>query len=144
MATRCDPRLWKRHASGNTRKGSRLYEWALIPIVHEAALDKGECYEHSLLVRRGLNDHSDRSYYVVYDPTGANSLEAAIRVAGVRWSMERELEAARKECGLDRYEVRKWDSWYRHITLSLLAHAFRMAMVSAAIPDDRAAQRLVS
>ncbi|MBD2816160.1 IS701 family transposase, partial [Xenorhabdus sp. Flor] len=27
------------------------------------------------------------------------------------------------ECGLDHYEVRQWHSWYRHITLSLLAHA---------------------
>ncbi|MBD2815820.1 hypothetical protein ID850_13845, partial [Xenorhabdus sp. Flor] len=27
------------------------------------------------------------------------------------------------ECGLYHYEVRQWHSWYRHITLSLLAHA---------------------
>ena len=25
--------------------------------------------------------------------------------------------------GLDQYEVRRYDAWYRHITLSLLAHA---------------------
>ena len=25
--------------------------------------------------------------------------------------------------GLDQYEVRKWDGWYRHITLAMLAHA---------------------
>jgi SRSO17 transposase len=25
---------------------------------------------------------------------------------------------------LDEYEVRKWPAWHRHITLSLLAHAF--------------------
>ena len=29
-----------------------------------------------------------------------------------------------KEVGLDQYEVRRWDGWYRHITLCLLAHAY--------------------
>lgn len=31
--------------------------------------------------------------------------------------------AAKGECGLDHYEVRHWQGWYRHITLSMLAHA---------------------
>ena len=26
--------------------------------------------------------------------------------------------------GLDQYEVRRWDGWYRHITLSMLAQAY--------------------
>ena len=26
--------------------------------------------------------------------------------------------------GLDQYEVRKWEGWYRHITLAMLAHAY--------------------
>jgi SRSO17 transposase len=29
--------------------------------------------------------------------------------------------------GLDQYEVRKWDAWYRHITLALLAQAYLAA-----------------
>ena len=30
---------------------------------------------------------------------------------------------AKGECGLDHYEVRHWQGWYRHITLSMLALA---------------------
>jgi SRSO17 transposase len=30
---------------------------------------------------------------------------------------------AKSECGLDHYEVRHWQGWYRHITLSMLALA---------------------
>ena len=26
--------------------------------------------------------------------------------------------------GLDQYELRKWEGWYRHITLAMLAHAY--------------------
>ncbi|MEI8397466.1 MAG: hypothetical protein WCF85_22345, partial [Rhodospirillaceae bacterium] len=34
------------------------------------------------------------------------------------------------EVGLDHYEVRQWISWYRHITLALIAHAF-LAVIMA-------------
>ena len=37
-------------------------------------------------------------------------------------------EATKGECGLDHYEVRRWQGWYRHITLSLLAHAVLVAL----------------
>ncbi len=26
--------------------------------------------------------------------------------------------------GLDQYEVRRWDGWYRHITLAMMAQAY--------------------
>ncbi len=28
------------------------------------------------------------------------------------------------EVGLDHYQVRRYDGWYRHMTLAMLAHAF--------------------
>jgi SRSO17 transposase len=31
---------------------------------------------------------------------------------------------AKNETGLGHYQVRKYRAWYRHITLSMLAHAF--------------------
>ena len=46
-----------------------------------------------------------------------------MRVAGTRWTIEECFEEAKGEVGLDQYEVRKWDGWYRHITLAMLAHA---------------------
>ncbi len=35
-----------------------------------------------------------------------------------------ELQTAKGQVGLDQYQVRRYDSWYRHITLAMLAHAF--------------------
>ena len=46
-----------------------------------------------------------------------------MRVAGTRWTIEECFKEAKGEVGLDQYEVRKWDGWYRHITLAMLAHA---------------------
>jgi hypothetical protein len=36
--------------------------------------------------------------------------------------IEPTFQAAKGECGLDHYEVRHWQGWYRHITLAMLAH----------------------
>ena len=33
-------------------------------------------------------------------------------------------QQAKGQAGLDHYEVRRYDAWYRHITLAMLAHAF--------------------
>lgn len=62
------------------------------------------------------------AYYVCFALV-STPLADLLRVAGTRWSIETCIEEAKGEVGLDRYEVRKWDGWYRHITLALLADA---------------------
>ena len=47
-----------------------------------------------------------------------------MRVAGIRWATLECFEEAKGQVGLDQYEVRRWDGWYRHITLAMLAHAY--------------------
>ncbi|MFD8079986.1 hypothetical protein ACFV3E_46325, partial [Streptomyces sp. NPDC059718] len=37
-------------------------------------------------------------------------------------------QTAKNECGLDQYEVRRYDAWYRHITLSMATLAALTAM----------------
>lgn len=51
-----------------------------------------------------------------------------VRVAGARWTVECNFQQAKGETGLDHYEVRRYDAWYRHVTLAMLAHAFLAAM----------------
>lgn len=46
----------------------------------------------------------------------------------MRWQIEVAFEAAKQECGLADYEVRKWTAWYRHVTFALLAHVFLTVM----------------
>ena len=47
-----------------------------------------------------------------------------MRVASTRYTVEQCIEEAKGETGLDHYEVRFWHSWYRHITLSMMAHTW--------------------
>jgi SRSO17 transposase len=75
-----------------------------------------------LLIGRNLSDPAKRAYYRVSGPA-STTLSEAVRVAGGRWSIEKGLEEAKGEVGLDQYEVRGYRACYRHITLALLAHA---------------------
>ena len=78
---------------------------------------------HWLLIRRDLTAPTELAYYRVYAPV-ETPVHEMVRVAGMRWAIEGALEQAKGEAGLDHYEVRRWEAWYRHITLVLLAHAF--------------------
>jgi len=35
--------------------------------------------------------------------------------------------------GLGQYEVRRWDGWYRHIMLAMLAHAYLAVIRNQAV-----------
>jgi SRSO17 transposase len=55
-------------------------------------------------------------------------------VAGARWGIEDCFSEAKNEAGLDHYQVRRYRAWYRHVTLSMLAHAFLAVTAHAARP----------
>jgi SRSO17 transposase len=52
------------------------------------------------------------------------TLSTLARVASTRFAVEQCFEEAKGETGLDEYEVRRWQSWHRHITLTMMAHAW--------------------
>jgi SRSO17 transposase len=58
-------------------------------------------------------------------------------VAGTRWAIETCFKDAKGETGLDHYQVRRYDGWYRHITLSMLAYAY-LAVTAATDPKAAA------
>jgi len=76
---------------------------------------------------------TDLTAYVVFAPH-ESSLEAVVRVAESRWTVESCCEAAKGEVGLDQYEVRSWHGWYRHITLAMWAYALLTVLRAAHLP----------
>lgn len=121
---------WRRLSAGDGAKGPRLYDWALVELWRLQLTPEERAWGHYLLVRRSLEDSADVAYYVVFARRADVTLEKLAQVAGMRWPIETCFEEAKGECGLDEYEVRRWDAWQRHITLALLAHAFLSAMRS--------------
>ena len=87
-----------------------------------------------------MGEKAEISYYRVSAPEKI-SLEEIVKVAGTRWAIEESFESAKGEVGLDHYEVRSWDGWYRHITLSMLAHAY-LTVVRAHGDDQKKMRRV--
>ena len=119
LASQVDETGWVRRSAGDGAKGPRFYDWAAVAI--RPLREPGRGYW--LLTRRSLSDPGELAYYVCFGPVGT-ALEELVRVAGTRWAIEECFEEAKGEVGLDQYEVRRWDGWYRHITLAMLAHAY--------------------
>ena len=121
-ADAADPSAWQTVSAGVGAKGLRIYDWLALPIRPLREPGAG----HWLLARRSLDD-GELAYYVCYGPQ-STTLAELVRVAGIRWTIECCFQQAKGEAGLDHYEVRRYDAWYRHITLSMLAHAFLVVM----------------
>jgi SRSO17 transposase len=104
---------WQQRSCGNGARGPRFYDWALIGTASPA---------HHLLVRRPVAG-GELAFFTCHAPAGT-TLADLVKVAGTRWAIEECFQAAKNETGLDHYQVRRYDAWYRHVTLSMLALAF--------------------
>ena len=108
---------WKRLPAGQGAKGQRYYSWARIRIEPEAA----STGHHWLLFRR--NDTTGEiAYYRAWHPDHV-PLDQLVAVAGKRWRIEENFQAAKSHVGLDQHQVRRWNSWHRWTTLAMWAHA---------------------
>ena len=112
---------WKRLTSCQGEKGSIQYDWAASRIVER--VDRLPGRDGWLLVRRSINDPKEFAFY--FSNASANtSIKTLAHIACQRYKVEQCFEEAKGETGLDHYEVRYFHSWYRHITLSMMAHAW--------------------
>ena len=87
-------------------------------------------------MRRRLSD-GELAFYACFGPA-RTSLAELVRVAGIRWAVEECFQAAKDQVGLDHDQVRRWDGWYRHVTLVLVAQGFLAAVRAQAAPCGRA------
>jgi SRSO17 transposase len=146
-----DP-AWQPYRSGS---GTTRYEWARVPLAGPVPEAPG--IEHVLLVRRDPGGHDTPrrdpggrdpggrdpggrdaaarepdepirlGYYHCRLPAGTPTAVLA-RVAGAPDEVRERVERARGELGLDRYQVRRYEAWYRHVTLCLAAGAYLAAV----------------
>jgi SRSO17 transposase len=121
VARRLPPQVWQRLGVGQGEKGPRIYDWARVRVFEKRGAVPGP--EGWLLARRSITDPTELAYYLSNAPL-STSLRTLAEVAGARWSIETAIEEAKGETGLDEYEVRYWHSWHRHVTLSMMAHAW--------------------
>jgi SRSO17 transposase len=131
LADSLPAQAFKKISAGNGAEGPRIYHWARAEI---RPLEPTGGYW--LLVRRSVSDPTDLAYHLCFGPERA-ALRELVRVAGARWAIEESFQSAKGQVGLDQYQVRRYDSWYRHITLAMLAHAFLTITTAAQAPAQK-------
>jgi SRSO17 transposase len=112
---------WKRLSVGTGTQGPRIDDWARVHVIESRDGFAGP--EVWVLARRALSDPTELTYYFALAPQTL-PLQQVAQVASTRYSVEPVIQEAKSAVGFDRDAVRFWHSWYRHITLSLLAQVW--------------------
>ena len=77
--------------------------------------------EEWLIIEREKN--GDFKYYLS-SMSSRSALRSLVRLAKMRWHIERDYQDMKQELGFDRYEGRSWGGLHRHLAMVALMHAF--------------------
>lgn len=125
LAVRLKPAVWNRLSAGKGAKGERWYDWAVIETTDPAAGQNGH---HVLLIRRNRKS-GEYAFYRAWTPSQV-TVQALVKIAGRRWTIEESFAAGKELAALDEHQVRTWTSWQRWSALAILAHAFLSVMAA--------------
>ena len=133
---------WVEASCGDGSKGARIYDWLIVEIESDwrPAIfgEAPEGWKRVMLVRRSKSDITDLQAYICYAPIDTPDSKL-VEVAGTRWTVETCFKESKGEVGLDHYEVRSYDGWYKHITFSMIALAL-LTVLSANSFDTKSFQ----
>jgi SRSO17 transposase len=79
-----------------------------------------------LLVEWPANDKEPSHFWLSTVPEDT-ALEDLVRLAKIRWRIERDFQELKDELGLDHYEGRGWRGFHHHGALCIAAYAFLTA-----------------
>lgn len=115
---------WQTLTVAEGAQGPRQYQFAALRVWESRDGLPGRA--SWLLYRRNL-DGSDLKPYLS-NAAPETPLLTLAQVSAWRWPVETEFQTEKGETGLDEYEVRSWQGWHHHITMSLLAGAFLLSL----------------
>jgi SRSO17 transposase len=116
---------WFEASCGDGSKGARVYDWLTLEMEQFVKEDWKRC----LLVRRSKTDPSELRAYICYGAADTTD-KKFVEVAGSRWTVETCFKESKSETGLDQYEVRSYNGWYKHITFACAALALITVLAS--------------
>jgi len=119
---------WFEASCGVGSKGERIYDWTIVNI--NPGTTQGS--KRTVLVRRSKGSPDELRAYICFasNDTPAQKL---LEIAGARWTVETCFKESKSEVGLDQYEVRSYDGWYKHITFACIALALLTVLSSRSL-----------
>ena len=120
------PTAWQRLKVRDTERGELIADfaaWRVWSVIDNNQPDA----EVWLIARRDLLDPNDITY-AFCNASKETSLARLAQMLCTRYWVERALQNAKSEAGIDEYEVRGWRGWHHHMTLTLLAMLFLLEL----------------
>lgn len=113
---------WERYRVKDGTKGPMVWEAKRLTVwcKDENGLPS---VPYHLLVTRSVLNPSDVKYFIS-NASPQTATQTLLLVAFSRWKIERIFEDTKGELGMDHFEVRRWISIRRHLTLSCVSHLF--------------------
>lgn len=75
-----------------------------------------------LFIRCAVDSHEIK--FFLSNAPEETSFEEMCHVCTMRWPIEQCFEEGKSELGMNHYEHRSWQAWYRHMTFVFMAHLF--------------------
>ena len=116
LAARLPRRAWQQLPAGDGARGHRWHDRARVTISNPGP-------GHRCLLTRRNRSTGELASCHCCSPQPV-TLAALVKAAGLRWTTEENFQAGKGTAGLDEHQVRRRASWYRRVTLAMLAAAF--------------------
>ncbi|MBC8457534.1 MAG: IS701 family transposase [Deltaproteobacteria bacterium] len=116
---------WSQLSVRKTERGWLIADFAAVRVWH--SVDNLPFQEVWLVMRRTIGDNTTIRYSFSNAPSDTSLLRLA-QMQCRRYWVERALEDAKGEAGLDQYQVRGWKGWHHHMTMTLLAMFFLLQL----------------
>jgi SRSO17 transposase len=121
---------------GTRGKQSSRFAAARVRTAHGHANHPGTAPgpEEWLLCEWPAGEAGPTKHYLISLPTNT-PIRELVRVAKLRWRVERDYQDLKTEAGLDHFEGRSWPGFHHHAALCAAAHAF-LALRRALFPPE--------
>jgi SRSO17 transposase len=130
---------WQRVHLKDTEKGPMVWEAKWAPFwIRRAGQVLGPYW---LIYARNVLNPSEEKYFLSNAAPGT-PVEALLHVSFSRWPMERTLEDQKEELGMSHFEVRKYDSILRHLSVTQVSHLF-LARQTQRLRGEKSGDHLV-
>lgn len=128
LAIALPPQQWKTVTwrEGTNQALSSRFAAVRVRCAHRDYLSTELRPQQWLLIEWPKGEAEPIKYFLSTLPANT-SLRELVRVAKLRWRIERDYQELKQEFGLDHFEGRSWRGFHHHATLSIAAYGFLLA-----------------
>ena len=135
LALSLQPKTWQTVCWREGTKGMMRSRFAAVRVRAAHRGCRGIRQPEWLLVEWPFDEKEPSRYWLSTLPEEV-TLEELVRLAKIRWRIERDFQELKDELGLDHYEGRGWRGFHHHGALCIAAYAFPCRRACSAFPPS--------